>query len=263
MGGDGGTKAVNRAYLRGAGAASTTGDRQSKTKDTVQNDRQIEEKEASRAMQYCYISDRPLQFNDDDGISSSKLPTSNIVTCRYGRLYNKEAAIEALLERKQASKLSKAAAALNSEEADYGMQSRLGLHVRGLKDLYNIRFQTIRKDDATKALVPVCPITGREMNGRIVAYALIPGHIDTMVNVVSEYALKQLSESDILTEYGATKKIRLLSPSSLYDAIDQEYMKEEETTSNSDKKKKLKHGKKRERDNSAEESLINKQSTTI
>ena len=252
MGGDGGTKAVNRAYLRGAGAASTTGD--SKSKDVVQSDKQIEEQEASRAMQYCYISDQPLQFNDDTGtgcgISSPQLSTLKIVTCRYGRLYNKEAAIEALLQRKNASKLSKTNAAQSSETSDYGIQSRLGLHIRGLKDLYNVRFQTVRKDDATNAVVPVCPITGRELNGRIVSYALIPGHVDTMVNVVSEYALKQLSEHDVLTEYGATKKIRLLSPSSLYDAIDQEYMKEEST---SNKKRKLKHDRKCERNDYVEE----------
>ena len=247
MGGDGGTKAVNRAYLRGAGAASTTGDHQSSAKDAAKSDKQIEEQEASRAMQYCYISDRPLPFNDDTDISLSQVSASNIVTCRYGRLYSKEAAIEALLQRKQLFKQPKTDVASSPETTDYGMQSRLGFHVRGLKDLYNVRFQTVRKEDASQAVVPVCPITGRELNGRIVAYALIPGHVDTMVNVVSEYALKQLSEHDVLSEYGATKKIRLLSPSSLYDAIDEEFMREE-AASHINKKWKVKHERKRERD---------------
>jgi hypothetical protein len=133
-----------------------------------------------------------------------------------------------------------------------GMQSRLGVHVRGLKDLYDVRFQTVRKDEATNALVPVCPITGRELNGRLVAYALIPGHGDGRANVVSEYALKQLSEHDVFTEYGATKKIRLLSPPSLYDAIDDEYMKEE-AASKINRKKKLKHDQKPDRINYVDE----------
>lgn len=268
MGGDGGTKAVNRAYLRGAGAASTTGDHPSLHHNNNGADKHMAAQEASRAMQYCYISDQPLQFNDDNNNSSSitssqLLSTSKIVTCRYGRLYNKEAAIEALLQRRQRTKSTKAAAiAATTSEAitteNDVLQSRLGRHIRGLKDLYPVRFQTIHDDTTNTVVVPVCPITGRELNGRIVAYALVPGHPDTTtVNVVSEYALKQLSEQDVLTEYGATKKIRLLAPSSLYETIDQEYNKETEATSSttggSGKKRKLKHDKKLERDVTVEE----------
>ena len=272
MGGDGGTKAVNRAYLRGAGAASTTGDHPSShnggSVGTI--DRHMEAQEASRAMQYCYVSDQPLQFNDDNNInitSTQLLSTSKIVTCRYGRLYNKEAAIEALLQRKQRSQAAAASISETTTENGMLLQSRLGLHVRGLKDLYPVRFQTIRNDDTTVAknaigvnvVVPVCPITGRELNGRIVAYALVPGDADTTtVNVVSEYALKQLSEQDVLTEYGATKKIRLLAPTSLYEAIDQEYKKETEVTGSkagSNKKRKLKHDKTHNRDVTGEENL--------
>lgn len=253
---------MNRTYLRGAGAASTTGDLKSQAER--KSDKQIEEHEAQRAMRYCYISDQPLQFHDDDNdyrkdtdISStpqqSLLSTSNIVACRYGRLYNKEAAIEALLQRKQMSKK-----APNSNEKMNGIQSRLGLHVRGLKDLYHVRFQTVRHcDETTNAavLLPVCPITGRELNGRIVAYALIPGH-DAAVNVVSEYALKQLSEQDTLAEYGATKKIRLLAPPSLYETIDQDFLKQEAVASTNHKRKKLKHhDRKNERDTTLDETL--------
>ena len=273
MGGDGGTKAVNRTYLRGAGAASTTGDQKSQAAERC--DKPTEEHEAQRAMRYCYISDQPLQFhNDDDNNSNdyhkntvisavtpqqSLLSTSNIVTCRYGRLYNKEAAIEALLQRKQ---MSKKAPTSNNERMNNGIQSRLGLHVRGLKDLYQVRFQTVRQNDETTktaaavVVVPVCPITGRELNGRIVAYALIPGHPDAAVNVVSEYALKQLSEPEILAEYGATKKIRLLAPPSLYETIDQDFAKQEALTSTNHKRKKLKHhDRKNERDTTLDETL--------
>ena len=266
MGGDGGTKAVNRAYLRGAGSASTTGDHPNNNNNNNNihgSDKHIAAEEASRAMHYCYISDQPLPFHDNNhnvndsvGVTTPQLlSTSKIVTCRYGRLYNKEAAIEALLQRKQLSKSSKSAVAASttSDTTTIATNGRLGSHIRGLKDLFPVRFQTIMIDDDTTTgtgsshthvVVPVCPITARELNGRIVAYALVPGHVDTTVNVVSEYALKQLSEHDVLTEYGATKKIRLLAPTSLYASIDEEYKKEAAaSTSSSNKKRKLKHDK--------------------
>jgi Rtf2 RING-finger len=198
MGGDGGTNAVQRAYLRGAGAASTTGDT---TAFDVPLDTRVAEEEAKRAMRHCHISDQSLNFEAQ----------SSIVTCRLGRLYNKEALVDALLQRKR------------SVQSDIGRGGRLGAHIRGLKDIYGVRFQTIR-DDKDK-VVPVCPITGRELNGLLVAYALIPALPDR-VNVVSEYALKQLSEADILKEYGASMKIRLLPPVSmlveLQDALELE-----------------------------------------
>jgi hypothetical protein len=255
MGGDGGTKAVNRAYLRGAGSASTTGDIHKNDTTHGNVDNQVNEQEAMRAMQYCYISDLPLHTIGSTSSSSSSslpsssaLPSSNIVTCRYGRLYNKEVVIEALLQRKQ---MSSSLRETSRDSLRSNIQGRLGQHIRGLKDLYNVRFQTIQ-NDATKMVIPVCPITGRELNGRIIAYALIPGN-DNMVNVVSDYALKQLPEKDIMIEYGATKKIRLLSPPSQYDIIDQEYMNEcndgnNNSTRQHKKKKNKLHQEKRQRD---------------
>jgi Rtf2 RING-finger len=262
MGGDGGTKAVHRAYLRGAGSASTTGDHPANNR----SDKQITEQEANRAMQYCYITDQPLHYDttsSSSSSSSSSYLSSNIVTCRYGRLYNKEAAIEALLHRKQQSKVSATASSGTSTNATGStVQSRLGMHVRGLKDLYNVRFLTTQNDVTNVATVmPVCPITGRELNGKIIAFALIPGN-DNIVNVISEYALKRLSESEILIEYGARKKIRLLAPPSLHGAIDQEYIEDESntTTQKSKKKRKLQHEK---RDTSEQSDGAKKQSSNI
>lgn len=178
MGGDGGTKAVNRSYLRGAGSATTTADAARNHQGAL--DPLVEQEEAARAMHFCALTDQALNFS------------SSIVTCPYGRLYNKEAAVEALLRRKQQPE--------NEEDL-------LGGHIRGLNDLYDVRFQI--SCDGTS--IPSCPVTGRELNGKIAAYALIPG-IDGTVNVVSEYAMKQLSEEAIFTEYGAKEKIRLAPP---------------------------------------------------
>jgi Rtf2 RING-finger len=195
MGGDGGTNAVQRAYLRGAGAASTTGD---SANSSALPDKRVAEEEAKRAMRYCHISDQPLDFE----------APSSIATCRLGRLYNKEALIDALLQRKQS--------ATSTQPIATERGGQLGAHIRGLKDIYGVCFQTIR-DEKDKP-VPVCPITGRELNGLLVAYALIPSPPD-QVNVVSEYALKHLSETEILQEYGAIMKIRLLPPTSMLEEL--------------------------------------------
>jgi hypothetical protein len=237
MGGDGGTKAVQRAYLRGAGAASTTGDGRmllsssssSNNTTTTRCDPQVQQQEALRAMQYCYISDQPLQFDTDTptitaaAAPSSSSSSSSIVTCRLGRLYNKVAVIEALLERKQRLRSSASTQQGGMEDVKEG-QGRLGGHIRGLKDIYDVRFHTVGNTATSTATstaatgqIPHCPITGRELNGMVTAYALIPGNNlprNNSCNVVSEYAIQQLTEAAIMTEYGATMKIRLLPPAS-------------------------------------------------
>ena len=71
MGGDGGTKAVQRSYLRGAGSASTTADAARHTGDL---DPAIVEEEIARSFRHCAITGEPLDFG------------SPIVACPYGRL---------------------------------------------------------------------------------------------------------------------------------------------------------------------------------
>lgn len=218
MGGDGGTKAVHRSYLRGAGSASTTGDaaRKKRTNEAATTT-------ANRTgLHYCALTDRPLDFSNEGA--------NALVVCPFGNIYYKEAAIEALLERKQQQREDKqqkettAATITTSEPAQH---RQLGEHIRGLKDLHAVRFQSIvvavdnydTTDPSTsrqrQRVVPVCPVTGRELHGSnkhvVVVYALIPG-TDAPFNVVSEAALQQLSEAALFQEYGATRKIRLAPP---------------------------------------------------
>jgi Rtf2 RING-finger len=266
MGGDGGTKAVQRAYLRGAGAASTTGDGRRLLSSSSSNsttitrcDPQVQQQEALRAMRYCYISDQPLQFETDTPTITAAASSSSIVTCRLGRLYNKVAVIEALLERKQRLRSS---ASTQPGGMDDVKEGRLGGHIRGLKDIYDVRFHTVANTatstatatatstaTATTGQIPHCPITGRELNGMVTAYALcIPGNNlprnNNSCNVVSEYAIQQLTEAAIMTEYGATMKIRLLPPTSalpdIHRAIALERNNKESLLLHRDKKKILK-----------------------
>jgi hypothetical protein len=59
-------------------------------------------------------------------------------------------------------------------------------------------------------IVPVCPVTGRELNGKIVAYALVDADMKKhcpiihRINLVSEKALRQMGYESILLEYGPT-----------------------------------------------------------
>jgi hypothetical protein len=184
MGGDGGTKAVNRSYLRGAGAASTTAD-SARHKDAI--DPAVTQEEAARAMKTCALTDLPLDFG------------SPIVVCPYGRLYNKEAVVEALIRRK-------------NPEIKNG-DRLLGDHIRGLKDVYDVRFKVEGSN-------PICPVTGRLLNGKIAAYAFIPSP-GNHVNVVSEYAIKELGEDTIIHDHGknSSQKIRLVPPPDLLSKI--------------------------------------------
>lgn len=170
MGGDGGVIASNRRYMRGAGTAEHKEHR----------DEELERQEIARTMQLCAASSQPLLFSS----------SSTIVTCPYGNLYHKEAAVEALLRRKQEETL-------------------IGDHIRGLKDLHEVRFHVTKTSDGS--IIPTCPITGRELNGNIPAMALIPGKAG-QCNVVSERGIKEMG-ADFEAEYGPVEeKIRLAPP---------------------------------------------------
>ena len=86
MGGDGGVIASNRRYMRGAGTADHTGD---VSRSNSGADADVVRQEAARAMRFCALSQKPLE----DGAA--------IVACPYGRLYLKEAALEALPEMQE------------------------------------------------------------------------------------------------------------------------------------------------------------------
>ena len=83
MGGDGGVIASNRKYMRGAGTADHTGDL---------NRHAAQKFNAQEVMKTCALTKTPLHTSVGN----------TIVTDPYGSLYHKEAAVQALLTRKQA-----------------------------------------------------------------------------------------------------------------------------------------------------------------
>ena len=159
MGGDGGVIASNRRYMRGAGFADHTGD----AKRSQQDEKTSRNEAVQELMTVCYLTKNPLQFG-----------ALQIVACPYGRLYHKEAAVEALLRRKQGT-------------------DELGSHIRGLKDLMDARF-------VVEGQKPVCPVTGVELNGINAALLISTKKDDT--NVISERALKEVGREALQSEYG-------------------------------------------------------------
>lgn len=210
--------ASNRKYLRGAGTADCTADASKRDKSS---NKQAQRETCREIMTTCYITKTPLDYN------------ASIVICPYGRLYQKEAALQALLQRR------------HSNEEEENKNELLGKHVRGLKDLYEVRME-LRKSDNGSNLVPVCPVTGLELNGQIPAF-LIVSKTTSQPNVVSERAFKEMGMEALQAEYGAFDKeedtIRLAPPPSMMDTI-----KEKLETKRLSKKSK--NGKKRKKNNS-------------
>ena len=199
MGGDGGVIASNRRYMRGAGMSE-----EKKTADDPTLDREA----AAKQMRFCALSGEKLHYGKQ-----------TIVVCPYGRLYHKEAVVEGLIRRKQ------------------GGDDELGAHIRGLKDLAEVRFQLTESSEEDKK--PVCPITGRELNGQVEAYALIPGK-PGQVNVLSRHGMKEMGEKDLELEYGSTEnKIRLAPPAAAFKEI-QTAVLEKQAAEKSLKKKRSK-----------------------
>jgi Rtf2 RING-finger len=240
MGGDGGVIASNRKYMRGAGTADHTGDSgTASTSSAKKQDPAVEREEMLRSMKTCAVSNKPLHFHQADDNNNSGGGT--IVACPYGRLYNREAAVEALLRRKRDGKQQKE-----------GKEDELGSHIRGLKDLYNVRFHLVKGQG--DELIPTCPIRGTELNGQIPAVVLVPGG---QVNVVSERAIQEMGEQAISEDYGPIhEKIRLAPSAAALVEIkralsEKRRLLQEETQAN--KKKKHKQDKKRKRDNQPSE----------
>jgi hypothetical protein len=233
--------------MRGAGTADHTGDgsTSSKRNGSSYMDPAIEKEELRRTMCTCAISGQPLQFGNE---------TTTIVTCPYGRLYHKEAAIEALIQRKQQQKEDPS----ERESSASNNGSLIGSHVRGLKDLKEVRFHLIpvsNNNDTTTAdgtptnnttqpqqFVPACPIRGNELNGQIPAVVLLPGGT---INVVSERAWKEMKE-EVIAEYGPVEKVLKLAPSrTQLKEIQEEYQKQVEEEKNHKKLHKKKSSKRR------------------
>lgn len=147
-----------------------------KRKEVVKTKKQEEQPgrscELSSKWQFCHLSGMRL-----------KQP---IVSCQLGRLYNKEAILEFLLN-------SKAKKIRNSEETK--AISKLPLpHVKSMKDVKDLNLKTNSNNSNqvstnSNSTYFVCPITNLEMNGRYkFCYLLKCGC------VLSDRALKQIPD---------------------------------------------------------------------
>jgi Rtf2 RING-finger len=203
--------------MRGAGTADHTGDL---------HRHKAQKFNAIEAMTTCALTKTPLfGSSNNDAL---------IVADPHGTLYHKEAAVQALLRRKQQQ----------DNNGDHENEV-LGSHIRRLADLYNVRFH--RENN-----VSTCPITGKALTGSIPAILLVPGK-EATPNVVSESALKQLSSEELETEYGPiNKRVRLAPPPTMLEEIKKQVMEEQEkeeeerraqkAQKSAAKKKKRKHG---------------------
>lgn len=220
MGGDGGVIASNRKYMRGAGTADHTAD---------MNRHASQKFNAKEVMTMCALTKTPLNGSKSDG-------GGTIVSDPYGSLYHKEAAVQALLARKQ-------------KDGSSTSTITIGPHVRRLADLYEVRFYRETKDKE-----PACPITAKALTGSIPAILLVPGK-DGSPNVVSESALSQLSADELEGEFGSIRKKVRLAPNpvvleTIKDQVQQEQEKEDEERrkAKKDKKKDKKGKRKRDKD---------------
>lgn len=124
------------------------------------------------SFKYCALSKEPLQVP--------------IVACKYGRLYNKEAIIKFLLDRKTFSDVDSLP------------------HIKSLKDIVKLRVtpnpafstaNTLRVSEVSDSGSSpfICPVTGKEMNGNF-KFIYLKG----CGCVLSELALKEISAETCL-----------------------------------------------------------------
>lgn len=198
MGGDGGVIAANRRYMQGAGQADSTGD-YAKTSKVHQSPSEI--------MAICSLTGAPLPFPIPNKNKSkiANVVSSQIVCCPYGKLYGKEAAIEALLRNK-------------NDVWD----------VQSMKELYPVRFHFVKTINHDK-YIPSCPVTGTELNGTQPCFVIasnsnssnkkdkkkknddVDDNINnTRVNVLSQQAIREIGIETLQEEYGPFKEEELI-----------------------------------------------------
>lgn len=179
MGGDGGVVATNRRYMRGAGTADHTGDSTTGASASAADVKANQEQEALDILTTCALTKNKLR------------PCDTVVACRYGRLYLKEAAVQALLKRKMGE------ATPFEEEALR--------HVKKMSELFAARGHY-------QGNTLTCPVTAKALTGRVPpAILLVPGNGENP-NIVSEFADKQLSSKDMEVEYGPIDRRIHLAP---------------------------------------------------
>jgi hypothetical protein len=230
MGGDGGVVATNRRYMRGAGSASHTADTKRASASAIA---EAERESIVETMKTCSITGCGLRYNED------------IVTCPYGKLYGKEAAVKALLRRLEEEKNQSSTDVNGNGNGEQSESNGLGWYIRGLKDLKPVRFQLRNKNTNTNTdtntntntgkseinqiPIPVCPITSIELNGLQPAFVIVKKKMkkkkkskddndndnEDQPNVLSEKAIKQMGVQALQEEYGPFEyedMIRLAPP---------------------------------------------------
>lgn len=248
MGGDGGVIASDRRYMRGAGQADNTGDSKRASKAAIA---EAEREAQIQAMTTCAITGGTLDYN-------------HVVVCPFGRLYNREAAVEALLRRKTKHATDRDGKGEDGDDATM----ELGWQVRGLKDLHPAHFQLLKNvsnnggGGGVDTFVPICPITSVELNGIQPAYLIIKrkdtakrgkgedidddNARERIPNVLSEKAIKEMGMDALQEEYGPFEKddmIRLV-PSSMALAEIKDRLKAKWESEKISKKKRKKGTKK-------------------
>lgn len=271
MGGDGGVVATNRRYMRGAGSADHTAD---SSRASALDVAEAEKERLQQAIRMCAITGQSFDFTpsngpvDGDTDSGSKLRTQHrqsggIVVCPYGRLYLREAAVQALLRRMEQH------GSHIQGGGECAADPEIGWHVRGLKDLYPVRFYVgDQSSDGAgagerynsgdkRAFLPACPIVGIELSGLHPTYVIArkkkrskKGGKESELkepegpNVICEKALKEMGFESLQEEYGPFQKedlIRLAPPSGkVFDEI-QEELARRRSRDTMKKKRKEKH----------------------
>ena len=185
--------------------------------------------------QYCALSSTRLQ--------------EPIVSCELGRLYNKTAVIEYLLNRKDSP-------------------SDVAAHIRTLKDVTELKLTLKKPDETTKKTLStaggeyvdnqdsafICPVVGLEMSGK---YKFC--YISLCGCVVSERALKEVksetchgcgreydSEKDVIVMNGSPEEVEDLRLS----------MEERRSRAKQDKKKSKKRGKEIDTDTAGHDAAV-------
>jgi hypothetical protein len=218
MGGDGGTVAASRAYLRGAGKADRTADRAQSSSDgrTRRASAEDDARRARAALATCAATGSALDHRNDD-----------VVACPHGRLYRREGAIEALL-RRSSSRAAAAARGGGEDGRTGGGGTTMGDHVRGMRDLHPVRFHLAA--GGTGGATPTCPVTGSDIgSGNVPCFLVVRSGgrgggggnggeddgRDRGPNVLSERAIREMGFRGLQEEYGPFEggdMIRLAPP---------------------------------------------------
>jgi hypothetical protein len=156
MGGDGGTKATQRRFIRGY-----------KNPEDKEETKNVKVQQRLRTQTCAYSSTRLEQ---------------PICACELGNLYSKEKIVNGLVEKALPAQLS---------------------HIRGLKDLKNLRFtpnpdySADLESNGQYVAMYICPITQLEFNG-IFPFVVIW----STGFVISEKALREIGIDGLQAEYG-------------------------------------------------------------